>query len=63
MNNFGKNIAVWAIIALLVVALFQIFQSPDSRNNDRELAFSEFLAEVKAGQVREVDIQGNSLKS
>ncbi|MDC0073694.1 ATP-dependent zinc metalloprotease FtsH [Alphaproteobacteria bacterium] len=62
MNSFGKNIAIWAIIALLVVALFQIFQSPDSRNNDRELAFSEFLAEVKAGQVREVNIQGNSLK-
>ncbi|MSO64912.1 MAG: ATP-dependent metallopeptidase FtsH/Yme1/Tma family protein [Alphaproteobacteria bacterium] len=61
MNNFGRNLALWAIIALLVVALFQLFQSPSGRGPERDLAFSEFLAEVASGQVREVTIKGNSI--
>ena len=26
MNNFGKNIAVWVIISLVLVAIFNVFQ-------------------------------------
>ena len=28
MNLFGRNFALWAVIILLVVALYQLFQSP-----------------------------------
>ena len=61
MNNFGKNLALWAIIGLLVIALFQLFQGPTSRGTVRELAFSEFLTEADSGAVREVTIRGNSI--
>ena len=61
MNNFGRNLALWAIIGLLVIALFQLFQSPSSRGPERDLAFSEFLAEVDGGQVREVVIKGSNI--
>ena len=61
MNNFGRNLALWAIIGLLVIALFQLFQSPSSSGPERDLAFSEFLAEVDGGQVREVVIKGSNI--
>ncbi len=61
MSNFGKNLALWAIIGLLVIALFQLFQSPSSRGPVRDLPYSELLAEIEAGQVRDVVIKGDKV--
>ncbi|MSP51540.1 MAG: ATP-dependent metallopeptidase FtsH/Yme1/Tma family protein [Alphaproteobacteria bacterium] len=61
MGNFGKNLALWAIIALLLIALFNLFQSPTIRGTSANLAFSEFLAEVEGGQIADVTIKGNSI--
>ena len=61
MNNFGKNLALWAIIGLLVIALFQIFQSPGSRGTVQDIRFSQFIAQVDEGRVREVTIKGNAI--
>ena len=46
MNNFSKNLALWVIIGLLLIALFNLFQSPTSRGPQTSLAFSDFLSEV-----------------
>ncbi|MGB1548607.1 MAG: ATP-dependent metallopeptidase FtsH/Yme1/Tma family protein, partial [Alphaproteobacteria bacterium] len=62
MNSFGKNLALWVIIILLVVALFNLFQAPYQRSGAQEWAFSDFLAEVEGGQVRDVTIQGHQIK-
>ncbi|MCX7355279.1 MAG: ATP-dependent zinc metalloprotease FtsH [Alphaproteobacteria bacterium] len=61
MNNFGKNFALWIIIALLLVALFSLFQGNSGRGPQSQLAFSDFLNEVEAGRVTEVTIQGNNI--
>ncbi len=61
MNLFGKNLAVWVILALLVVALFNLFQSHSLRGPSNQLAYSDFLNEVEAGQVADVTIQGQDL--
>ena len=61
MNNFSKNLALWVIIGLLLIALFNLFQSPSARGPQTSLAFSEFLAEVQAGKVADVVIQGNAI--
>ena len=61
MNNIGKNLALWAIIAVLLVALFNLFQSPSTRSGQSQLAFSDFLAEVQQGRVTEVTIQGPNI--
>ncbi|KZD05228.1 ATP-dependent zinc metalloprotease FtsH [Oceanibaculum pacificum] len=61
MNNFGKNLALWIIIGVLLVALFNLFQSSSTRSPYASLAFSDFLNEVENGQVREVTIQNNNL--
>jgi cell division protease FtsH len=61
VNNFGKNIALWIIIGLLLVALFNLFQSSTSHAPQTALAFSDFLTDVNRGQVADVTIQGNTV--
>jgi len=60
VNNF-RNFALWVIIALLLVALFNVFQSPGQRPVPNEISFSELLSEVDSGNVREVTIAGDSI--
>ena len=61
MNNFGKNLALWVIIGLLLIALFNLFQGPSTRGPQTSLAFSDFLSEVQSGRVTDVVIQGDSI--
>ncbi|MGF1563280.1 MAG: ATP-dependent zinc metalloprotease FtsH [Geminicoccaceae bacterium] len=61
MNNFSKNLALWVIIGLLLIALFNLFQNPSGRGPQTSLAFSDFLAEVEEGRVSDVTIQGNNI--
>ncbi|WP_417515699.1 ATP-dependent zinc metalloprotease FtsH [Minwuia sp.] len=61
MAPFGRNLALWIIIALLALALFNLFQSPSSRNTGEQLSYSQFMSRVDAGQVRDVTIEGNDI--
>ncbi len=58
MNNFGKNLALWVIIGLLLMALVNLFQGSQPRTPQTSVAYSDFLADVEAGRVAEVTIQG-----
>ncbi|MDB5369300.1 MAG: cell division protein FtsH [Roseomonas sp.] len=62
MNNFGRNLALWVIVALLLVALFNLFQPNSSaRQSGQQVAYSDFLNEVNGGRVRDVTITGRTL--
>jgi cell division protease FtsH len=61
VNNFGKNLALWIIIGLLLVALFNLFQSSANRGSPNLMPYSEFLDQVNKGQVSDVTIQGKTV--
>jgi cell division protease FtsH len=61
MNSNFRNLALWVIIVLLLLALFTLFQSPQQRAGSSDLPFSQFLTEADAGRVRDVTIQGPEL--
>ena len=61
MNNFGKNLALWIVIGLLLVALFNLFQTSSNRGPQSTLAFSDFATDVNRGSVTDVTIQGNNI--
>ena len=61
MNNFGKNLALWIVIGLLLVALFNLFQTSSNRGPQSTLAFSDFATDINRGQVTDVTIQGNNI--
>ena len=57
-----KNLIMWAIIVLLSVGLFNMFQDPNKIKTEKNsLPFSNFLSEVDDGRVVEVQIQGNNI--
>ena len=57
-----KNLAMWGIIVLLSVGLFNMFQTPNKMGAAKtSLAFSEFLSEVELGNVTKVEIQGKNI--
>jgi cell division protease FtsH len=58
VSNFGRNLALWVFILLLLVALFNLFQPSGQRSMATQVAYSDFIREVDAGQVRDVTIQG-----
>ena len=61
MSNF-KNFAVWVLGALLLIALFNLFQGPAPQTAaSTEINFSRLLSDVEAGTVREVTIQGEKI--
>ena len=57
MNDLAKNLLTWAIIAIVLVSIFNHYASvgtvPDS------FSYSEFLSNVRNGQVAQVHIQSN----
>jgi len=59
VNNFGKNLALWIIIGLLLVALFNLFQSSSNRGPQASIPFSDFLTQVNNGEVADVTIQSS----
>jgi cell division protease FtsH len=61
MNANFRNFALWVIILLLLVALFQLFQGSDTRQPGNDVAFSEFLKNVDQGAVRDVTIVNQTI--
>ena len=59
--NFSRNIALWLVIALLVFALFNLFQGTAQRGQELPLAFSDFLTSVEAGDIRDVTLKGSGI--
>ena len=58
MNQNFRNFALWAIIALLLIALFQLFSNGSQTAASREIPYSQFLSDVEGNRVRSVTIQG-----
>ena len=60
MNQF-RNFAVWIVIALLLFALFSLFQGQVGRTASTEISYSEFLEKVDSGSIVSVTYAGESI--
>jgi cell division protease FtsH len=59
VSQFYKNLALWLMIGLIMIALFQVFNRP--QKDSREVVFSDFVNLVEEGQVVEVLILGDRI--
>ncbi|SPF40342.1 protease, ATP-dependent zinc-metallo [Syntrophobacter sp. SbD1] len=57
MSPFYKNLALWLVISLMVILLFNMFHQP--QRSSLETTYSQFLASVQKGDVSQVTIQGD----
>ena len=60
MNNLIKNVAIWLVIALVLMTVFNQFSARQQQNASVE--YSQFIEEVKQGNVAKVTIEGRVLK-
>ena len=61
MNSNFRNLAIWIIIALLLVALFNLVQNNPKGARATNIEYSQFLSDVDAGNVRSATISGNQV--
>jgi cell division protease FtsH len=60
VNNLSKNIAVWLIIAVVLMTVFNQFGA--QRTAQTQMPYSQFIEEVRQQQITKVVIEGNVLK-
>ena len=59
MTPFYKNLALWLVISLMVIMLYQVFKQPGAASTT--VQYSDFVSMVESGGVMQVVIQGNNL--
>ena len=59
LNQFYKNLALWLVIGIVLIALFNMFNQP--LNPQSEVVFSDFMDKVEQGQINEVVISGDNI--
>ena len=61
MNNMLKNLVIWLVIGLVLMTVFNQFNTRQAAQAPME--YSQFLEEVKAGRIAKVTIEGRQLKA
>ena len=61
MNNMFKNLAIWLVIGLVLMTVFNQFNTRQVAQGSIE--YSQFLDEVKQGHINKVVIEGRTLKA
>ena len=59
MSQFQKNLALWLVISLLMIMLFNMMTQKETEQ--KQINYTEFLSAVDAGQVSNITFQGNQL--
>lgn len=60
-GNLLKSLLIWLLIGLGLMVIFNKFNDPrDARNN---IPYSQFIAELESGQIKNVLIEGNNMQS
>ena len=61
MNSNFRNLALWAIIGVMLIALFNLFQNPAPQGSATNIAYSKFLDDVENSRVKSVTIAGKQI--
>jgi len=62
VNNF-KSVAIWLVVALVLMTVFNQFNTHQQSSSQAQLDYSQFLEQVKQGQIAKVTIEGRTLKA
>jgi cell division protease FtsH len=62
VNSTVKTVVFWLVILLSALLLWQVVKTGQSGQKDKEINFSELMASVDDGNVKDVTIQGQEVK-
>ena len=60
MNNLIKNVAIWLVIALVLMTVFNQFSA--RQPTQKSMDYSTFIEEVRSGNISKVVIEGKVIK-
>ncbi len=60
-NNLFRNVAIWVVIGLVLMTVFNQFNNKQNPQNAVE--YSQFIEEVKDGKISKVVMEGRTLKA
>ncbi|MFA6015119.1 MAG: ATP-dependent zinc metalloprotease FtsH [Gallionellaceae bacterium] len=63
MNNLFKSIGIWMVVALVLMTVFNQFNARQQSTAQVQLDYSQFLEEVRQGNIVKVTIEGRTLKA
>ena len=63
MNNLFKSIGIWLVVALVLMTVFNQFNTRQQQNSQVQMDYSRFLEEVRQGSISKVTIEGRMLKA
>ncbi|WP_019623587.1 ATP-dependent zinc metalloprotease FtsH [Thioalkalivibrio thiocyanoxidans] len=61
MNGLAKNLIIWAVIAIVLMSVFNNF-SPQQQQDVRSITYSEFIRDVQGGRIDSVTIEGDKIR-
>ncbi len=59
MNQFYKNLALWLVISLMAIMVFNLINKP--KGNQEKANYTEFVTALEAGRISSVTLQGNEI--
>jgi cell division protease FtsH len=60
VNQFYKNIALWLVISLVMIMLFNMMT--EKKHGQQPISYTTFLTAIEEGRVSEVTIQGSDIQ-
>ena len=60
MNQFSRNVALWLVLGLMILLLFQLLTKQQTKLQD--VSYSDFVAAVEKGEVTDVEIEGQNIR-
>jgi cell division protease FtsH len=60
VNQFYKNLALWLVISLVMILLFNMMTQKD--REQKPITYTAFMTSLEEGRVQEVTIQGNNIE-
>jgi cell division protease FtsH len=61
VNSTVKTVIFWVFIFLCLILLWQVFQKSSGSGHDQEVKFSQFMQDVKSGQVLDATVDGGDV--
>ena len=61
MNGLVKNLIIWAVIAVVLMSIFNNFAPDPEQQATRSITYSEFIQQVQSGRVDSVTIEGDKI--
>ncbi len=61
MNNLVKNLVIWLVIGLVLMTVFNQFNTRSA--TQQPMPYSQFVEDVKSGKIKSVVVEGRQLKA